>query len=258
MRIVSRDEWGARPPRDRRTMPLPAQRVWQHHTAADEPDGPPGVRQVQDYHMDVREWLDGAYSFMVDRDGWVYEMRGAGVEGAHTCGDNDQSHGICAFGDYRKDRPTEAMLTGISDLLAYGYEQGWWPEPALTGGHQDAPGADTSCPGPELMAEIPTINEAARNKARDSGEERDMATGYCEHGDEGWRVGLLQRKLQDVDGDALPEYGVDESYGDETASELVRVLAETAGWGRDWDGRRLTHNAAATLDGVHARAWADG
>jgi hypothetical protein len=237
-------------------MPLPAQRVWLHHTGADEPDGPPGVRQVQDFHMDIRKWDDGGYSFMVDRDGQVFEMRGEGVKGAHTQGDNHQSHGICAFGNYNRDEPTEAMLTAIADLLAYGYEQGWWPEPALTGGHQDAAGADTSCPGPNLYEDIPAINETARSKAR-TPKEDDMATGYCEHGDEGWRVGLLQRKLQDIDGDALPEYGVDEQYGDETASELARILSERAGWG-EWDGRRLTTNAAATLDGVHAVAWVDG
>jgi len=256
LNIIPRAEWGARAPRDSRPMPLPAQRVWQHHTGADEPDGPPGVRRVQDFHLDVRKWDDGAYSFVVDRQGRVFEMRGAGVEGAHTKGDNDQSHGICALGDYREDRPTEAMLTAISDLLAYGYRQGWWPEPALTGGHQDAPGATTSCPGPYLMGEIPMINEAARKAARDS-QEGDMAIGYCEHGDENWNVGVVQRKIQDIDADALPDYGADEIYGDELASELVRILAEHAGWGTDWDGKRFTTNAAAALDGAHARAWSD-
>jgi hypothetical protein len=84
-----------------------------------------------------------------------------------------------------------------------------------------------------------------------------MASGYCEHGDENWNVGVVQRKIQDIDAGALPDYGADEIYGDELASELVRILAEHAGWGTDWDGRRLTTNAAAALDGAHARAWSD-
>jgi len=134
---------------------------------------------------------------------------------------------------------------------------GKWPA-ELTGGHRDA-NDGTACPGPFMYRRIDEINLLARDGGRATArpkEEQGMTSGYCEYGDEGWRIGVLQRKLQDIDGDALPEYGVDEQYGDETASELARILSERAGWG-SWDGKRLTTNAAATLDGVHARAWAD-
>lgn len=159
MEIVSRAEWGARAPVAVSGMPVPTPRLWLHHTAA-EWHGPEGVRQTQDFHMDSRGYNDIAYSFLVDDDGTIYEGRGAGVVGGHTEGDNDESHAICAMGNFVNRPPTDAMVSSIANLVRHGAAHRWWPA-QLTGGHKDAPGASTQCPGDHLYARIPTINALA-------------------------------------------------------------------------------------------------
>lgn len=157
MRITPRAEWRARAPKYRPTsIPLPTPRLWLHHTAV-EWHGPIGARQTQNYHMDTKGWNDLGYSFLVDDDGTVYEGRGAGVLGAHTEGDNDESHAIACMGDFTRRDPSQRMLDSIVDLAVHGHQAGWWPA-RITGGHRDAPGAQTACPGDRLHLLIPDLN----------------------------------------------------------------------------------------------------
>lgn len=154
MDIVSRAQWGARPPRSRRTISLPTPELFLHHTAGSEPDGTAGVRRVQDFHMDVRGWSDIAYSFLVDRYGVVFEGRGAGVSGAHTKGHNTTSHAICVLGHYDREEPSVASVSALGRLVDHGRREGWWHD--LTGGHRDV--ASTSCPGDNLYRLIGTLD----------------------------------------------------------------------------------------------------
>lgn len=153
--IVSRQDWGARNPRRRHTIRTPTPRLWLHHTAGSEPDGPAGLRRIQNFHMNTRGWSDIAYSFVVDRRATIFEGRGAGVAGGHTAGDNTTSHAICVIGNYDNERPTSKQLAAIAELIHHGREAGWWHD--LTGGHRDAPGASTACPGRHLYEAIPQI-----------------------------------------------------------------------------------------------------
>lgn len=171
MKIVSRAEWRARAPRSRHVITLPTPRLWLHHTAGNE-NGPDGVLAIQRFHMDVRRWSDIAYSFLVDRDGNVYEGRGVGVAGGHTAGDNSWSHAICAMGNYDVTSPSPTMLRAVADLVRHGRVQGWWGD--LTGGHRDAPGASTACPGRHLHAAIPEIRRLASTTPAPPPEEDDM------------------------------------------------------------------------------------
>lgn len=115
--------------------------------------------------MDTRRYEDIAYSFLIDDDGTVYEGRGAGVIGGHTKGDNSKSHAICAMGDFDKRAPTPQMLHGIVSLIAYGRGRGWWH--GLTGGHRDAPGASTACPGAHLYRLVPQIKGSVPTQQED-------------------------------------------------------------------------------------------
>lgn len=151
--IIGRSSWGA-PPAHLPAITLPSERLWLHHTAA-ENHGPEGVRAIRRYHIEGRGYSDIAYNFLVDRDGTIYEGRGAGKIGAHTRGDNQHSHAISAMGNYDVQPPTRALIAGIADLVVYGRLQGWWH--TLTGGHRDAPAASTACPGRHLYAAIPDI-----------------------------------------------------------------------------------------------------
>lgn len=154
MRIVSRSEWGARPPKARHTISLPTPRCWVHHTATEQ-HGAAGMRAIQAFHMDVKGWLDIAYSFVIDDDGTVYEARGAGVAGGHTAGDNSTSHAICLMGNFETRPPQARALDSLVELARHGRDRGWWV-PTL-GGHRDAPGASTACPGRFLYAQLPDI-----------------------------------------------------------------------------------------------------
>lgn len=155
--IVTRAGWRADPlacPAPRIAIPTP--RLWLHHTAAEQ-HGPEGVRQTQRFHIDSRGWSDIAYSFLVDDDGVAYEGRGAGRAGAHTDGDNSKSHAIVAMGNYDVRPPPPELEAGIVDLAVAGHRAGWWPG-QITGGHTDAPGAETACPGRFLEARILELN----------------------------------------------------------------------------------------------------
>jgi hypothetical protein len=151
LRIISRAEWGARPPKRRLAMTIPTPRLWLHHLAA-EWHGAAGMRTAQLFHQNTRGWDDFAYSFAVDDDGTIFEGRGAGVVGAHTIGDNSTSHAIVAMGDFSKRPPSSQMLAAVADLVAHGNRQGWWD--GITGGHRDAPGNQTACPGDHLERRI--------------------------------------------------------------------------------------------------------
>lgn len=145
-------EWRSTPPR----IPTPQPRVWLHHGAA----GTSSISTARGYarfHMRERGYHAVGYSFLI-AEGRVLEGRGAGRQGAHTRGENMSSHGVCMVGSYESRLPSARDLNALVWLLEHGAERGWWPEPKLTGGHRDAPGAATSCPGTALWRHIPTIN----------------------------------------------------------------------------------------------------
>lgn len=158
VRIVSRAEWGARPPKSpHRRIELPTSELWLHHTAGRESSGVKGLQQIQNFHMDGRGWKDIAYSFVVNR-GVVYEGRGAGIAGAHTSGHNTISHAICVVGNFQTVAPADRDVTAVADLTRHGYLRGWWGR-QLSGGHRQV--GSTSCPGDRLYVLIPKINKLA-------------------------------------------------------------------------------------------------
>ena len=158
MNIVARNDWAGDIPAAGTPgrILLPAPRVWLHHGAAGS-STIATARSYARYHIENRGWLDVGYSFVV-AEGKVLEGRGAGRQGAHTAGQNTTSHGICIAGEYTSRPPSDEDLDALRWLLAHGAEQGWWPTAQLTGGHRDAPGASTACPGDALYALVPQIN----------------------------------------------------------------------------------------------------
>lgn len=167
MDIVSRSDWGARYARGFGPAPLPAQGVWLHHsdTASAGPGAPlaADVAGVQLLERIGQERFQGgiSYTFVVTAAGRVFEGHGVDRRGAHTKGRNTADRAICLLGDYMTRAPSQAQLTAVVALLEHGREQGWWRKAALAGGHRDAPGAQTSCPGDAAYSFIDDINRAA-------------------------------------------------------------------------------------------------
>lgn len=179
MEIVSREDWGAAPPRSTREIDTPTAELWLHHTAGALDAGGNGVwwddvRGIQRFHMAPepagRGWSDIAYSFVVG-GGQIFEGRGAGIAGGHTKDRNTISHAICLVGNYDLMRPTDADLAAIAWLMRHGRGKGWWGD--LTGDHSRAPGANTSCCGKHLRDRIPDLRRMAAAPATPTPPEED-------------------------------------------------------------------------------------
>ena len=128
------------------------------------------IYAICSYHVNVREWSDIGYNFLVDKYGTIYEGRGGGIEagviGAHTGGFNSYSSGISFLGDHTSSAPTEAAQASLRRLAAWKLDlhhvdplgfvtleslgSSKYPEDTIVqfpavAGHRDA--SVTACPG---------------------------------------------------------------------------------------------------------------
>uniref|UniRef100_A0A674JCU8 Peptidoglycan-recognition protein SC2-like n=1 Tax=Terrapene triunguis TaxID=2587831 RepID=A0A674JCU8_9SAUR len=103
-RIISRRQWGARPPRSRVPLRTPVPYVIIHHTAGNRCTSQASciqqVRGIQNYHMDTLRWPDIGYNFLIGEDGNVYEGRGWRTVGAHAKNWNYKSLGFSFLGNF--------------------------------------------------------------------------------------------------------------------------------------------------------------
>lgn len=166
--IITREQWGARPPaRPPQTDALPYRRVWLHHSVTGQ-GGAAVMRQIQNDHIG-RGWRDIAYQYGVGSDG-IYE----GIRGRHLNSDAGQSATILLLGNFDTTSVPAPMIERAAWLVAHGLLAGWWST-GLTGGHRDIPGAaPTACPGRHAHAAIPTINARAAQIIRSLDQENDM------------------------------------------------------------------------------------
>jgi hypothetical protein len=161
--IIPRSQWGANPlVTPANSISVPTRELWLHHTAGEQ-FGAAGMRMLQSFalHRQDAHYIDLEYTFVVDHQSCqVFESRGPGKDTAATGGHNLISHAICVMGNFQTDPVGEGLIHTLANLVAWGYEQGWWPL-AFTGGHRDASGNSTACPGDHLEAVIPHINSLA-------------------------------------------------------------------------------------------------
>jgi len=162
MQVITRDQWGARPPKWREAIGI-SKGVFIHYNggqnlpanvvAGDFNAVCAHLRGVQSYHMDRQGWPDIAYSWAVANDGnggaLIYELRGWGIAGAHTLGWNWDSHAIYLplGGD---QAPTDAQVAAANEVIA---EHNLRFGSGFIKGHLQAPNS-TSCPGGPTMARI--------------------------------------------------------------------------------------------------------
>lgn len=169
MRIVSRSQWGARPPA--RVSPVKRHDNWFIHWEGG--GGYPAamseaqiMQSIQRFHMQTRGWRDIAYHFIIFNSGNVYEGAGWGNMGTATKGRNSTSHAIMfVVGPGR--RPSQAALDAAAALIEAGRVRGYAP---VTRPHSAA--VPTACPGPELTAWAraykhtdPSIGATAMNRS---------------------------------------------------------------------------------------------
>ncbi|WP_249714059.1 peptidoglycan recognition protein family protein [Rhizomonospora bruguierae] len=244
MVIISRAQWGARPPRSTETVPWPKrQRVDVHYSAGPATQTP---RVIQDFHMDTRKWADIGYNFLVNTKGEIFEGRGWTNLGAHIAGHNTAGIGVCFIG--RDADVTEAAKKAIrwladeADRLAGRH--------LTRDGHRDL--ASTECPGNTLHrwvhAGLPVDGQALPEPSTAT---RGVSDLFCKKGDKGVNVEWLQWMLRSAGYDPGD---VDSDYGPKTAAALLalrRSVGTTA-----TSGDTLSPAALEHLFRVHAQRQA--
>ncbi len=186
--ILSRSQWGADESL-RRSGPsynATIKEGFVHHTAGTngytDADVPKIIRGIYAFHVRGNGWSDIGYNFLVDRFGRLWEGRYGGIDraviGAHTGGFNVDSFAVSAIGNYDTTVPAPEMLDAIARLMAWKlaanhrdpngstvltsqggsftrYRSGTQVTFATIAAHRDA--GQTSCPGNNLYAALPTI-----------------------------------------------------------------------------------------------------
>jgi len=138
------------------------------------------VRNIYLYHTEVNGWDDIGYNYLIDPDGVVYEGRDDqgvadqdNIKGAHFCGKNTGTMGICMIGNYNEIRATKASISALQRVLTWkSYKDVISPldssrHPDATGdflahiaGHRD--GCATLCPGDSLYASFGAIRDSVQ------------------------------------------------------------------------------------------------
>ncbi len=169
-RIISREEWGARPPKcNYRANPY-YNAITIHHTATsnDYTDGAAVVRSIQKYHMDVRGWCDIGYHFLIDKYGNIYEGRPIWAVGAHVKGHNTGNIGVAVIGNFEEAVPNSEILDALAELVTWlVYEYGIPIENIK--GHRDY--AATSCPGRYLYEKLSWLRNEVKRRLESASEE---------------------------------------------------------------------------------------
>ena len=143
-----------------------------HHSAGTNTatDWAAVVRSIWDFHVITRGWSDIGYNWLVAPTGTVYEGRGDGILGAHFCGTNGNTMGVCMMGDYTTITPSQEALDALRELLAWKacdadidpLGKAFHPSSGLTldniSGHRD--GCPTECPGNAFYPMLSDVRNA--------------------------------------------------------------------------------------------------
>jgi hypothetical protein len=122
------------------------------------------VRSIWNGHVNGNGWDDIGYNWLIDPKGVLYEGRGDNVRGAHFCGNNTGTMGVCVLGNFTSIQPSPAARDRLAELLSWKCcEENLDPlDFAFHGssglnlfhisGHRD--GCSTACPGDAFLSHI--------------------------------------------------------------------------------------------------------
>lgn len=149
LEVVSREEWGAAPPRGA-FITHEIERITIHHAGDLEGTlGPAQFRAWQNWHHYLG-WPDLAYHFIIGRDGRAYEGRPYEAVGDTATEYDPTGHFLLVVeGNFDESTPNESQLETLAQLVAWA---SLTFEVSTIGGHRDH--AATSCPGDSLYARI--------------------------------------------------------------------------------------------------------
>ncbi len=182
--LIEASQWQAGlPPPDYTRIATPVEHVIVHHSAGSNTSTnyTNVVRNIYLFHTLDRGWSDIGYNFLVAQDGTIFEGRSPGtqaiepdnIQGAHFCGKNTGTMGICLLGNYNTALPTEVALASLVSLTAWKISKEeldpllMIPHPAnaslgVIAGHRD--GCATECPGDNLYARLREIRQRVQQQ----------------------------------------------------------------------------------------------
>lgn len=147
-----------------------------HHsaTANQSNNWPAVVASIFNYHANTNQWQDIGYNWLIDPEGNLYQGRGGGedVRGAHMCGYNNNTMGVCLLGTFTNTDPDPRALQALEALLAYkACQKNLDPLASdsivshtgfmkIISGHRDGCSPNyTECPGNKLHVLLPVLRE---------------------------------------------------------------------------------------------------
>ncbi|MDF9800059.1 hypothetical protein OKW21_005322 [Catalinimonas alkaloidigena] len=132
------------------------------------------VRNIYLFHTQVRGWSDIGYNYLIAQDGTIFqgrsfsndEVENDDIRGAHFCGQNSGTMGICMLGNYNTVLPTDTSVSALVRLTGWKlHKESLDPlagssHPAnnnlsVIAGHRN--GCATECPGDNLYAMLNDI-----------------------------------------------------------------------------------------------------
>lgn len=152
VQVISRSQWGARPPKSVVRTPWVSDRLWVHYTVTNPPAGTmaeeaAAIRQIQAYHQS-QGWSDIGYAYIIaPNSGRIYEGRGRDTVGAHCPGRNTEAS-VCILWRSGTELPPKVAMDAVHALARHLGKRAVY-------GHVEAP-YPTSCPGDVILQWVRT------------------------------------------------------------------------------------------------------
>ncbi len=165
-----------------------------HHSAGSNTDTDyvNVVRNIYLFHTQVNGWSDIGYNYLIAQDGTIFQGRSFSndqldndeVQGAHFCGKNSETMGICILGNYNTAVPTDTSVASLIKLTSWKLDKesldplASSSHPAnsnlgVIAGHRN--GCATECPGENLYVMLGDIRlEVEAYIASGCGEEEEL------------------------------------------------------------------------------------
>ncbi len=180
--VVPQSIWraGLNPPVPGRKA-TPTRHCIVHHSASSNADtnSLKLIRGFYILHTEINGWDDIGYNYLIGYDGTIFagrdpekpEIRQDNVFGAHFCGKNSYTMGICVIGDFEAEAPDPRAVVALRHLLSWKmFKDKMNPLDSLhhpdtinggllpvLAGHRN--GCATACPGQLLFDMLPQLRQ---------------------------------------------------------------------------------------------------
>jgi len=155
--VISRAKWARGRPRPWLADPMNGvQRITVHHdgmspfTNSSWGGAAQRIESIRNAHTG-KGWADIGYHYVIDPAGRVWQARPLELQGAHVRSANPHNIGICVLGNFERQRPTDAAVQSLENLIASEMHRLRLPLSEIRT-HQEF--AATACPGRALQAKM--------------------------------------------------------------------------------------------------------